>query len=262
MKNNIPKTKSLPLIFWAFLLSLLVATPHCYSQSLDVISLVAGRETVVSSGASPRTLRLSASGLRSYCCGATADNTAVEHVGVGIVQPPSGVGVQTFRGSVEPRITFENNTVEAARLCFETPSDALLGMTLQAAGDGTSFENLRVRCDETSLYGGYNVAAADLNFLELSNIADANINITVRFGNSRTGDTDIVFRQLTLGPSQRADLDIHSNVETGSFGAMRVTHDGPLGSMTASVSQYKITSTTPLNFDLIGRVPFSTRDKE
>lgn len=237
---------------------LLTASTDSRAQSLPDANVVVGRELQVQSATSRYDIHFGASAFRSFCCTGTADNASVEFIGAGIVQPPQSISA-TFRGGVDPFVTFQNNPVAAGRICFTTPSNGILGVAATAGGDADTLTNLRVQCDETTLYGGYNVAAADLNFLEIHNTSNADIEVTIRTGDSRTGETNSLFTQITVGASQRADLDIHSNVDTGSFGPMSVTHNGPLGSITANVSQYKVTSTGPLAFELIGKVPFATR---
>jgi hypothetical protein len=230
------------------------------------INLVVGQQLplpsgIVQSAASPYRFYFGGSKFNSYCCTAVADNTQADLAGFDRVPtgPTGGPEGGENRGAVEPLITFGTNTNNEGRLCFTPSETGVFAAAAVAVGGPTSFDNLRVECEETTLYGGYNTAAAPLNFLEITNTTASNVDVLVRAGNALTGQTDVAIAQVTLGPSQRADIDIHSKVTAGSFGAIRINSNAPRGAVVATVSQYKITSTNPLAFELVGRVPFEPR---
>jgi hypothetical protein len=224
----------------------------------------------------PLTARMNVSAGRSYCCLGIADN---DNVRITQIVPdftvPEGANATVSsanRGDYEPVVAGQNGPSVSSRVCFEPPVPNPLvpavRLTINSMTEPT-FNNFRITCDETTLYGSYNTAAGEFNFLEITNRANGVVNVTVRGYSEPTGGDKVIEVSLPIEPvggggitgAKRVDLDIHSRVTPGAFGALVITHDGPPGSIAAALSQYKITSVSPFDFTLVGRVPFEASSK-
>lgn len=215
---------------------------------------------------SPFTFLVVPTANRSYCCTVNADNT--EPFINSFFHTPVGHEDSTItfaaRGGVEPVIvanTVLKGAFENARACFIAPFSSASTATVHFGGvSGNDIaNNVSVRCDETSLYGGYNTSAGELNYLEITNTTDANLVVHIIATNEFASGATVIDQNLNLGGNRRFDLGIHELVPAGAFGSVKVLHDGPPGALSVAVSEYKITSSNPLNFILIGRVPFAPR---
>jgi len=111
------------------------------------------------------------------------------------------------------------------------------------------------KCVETTLYGGYNTNANPLNFLEIINISNATITGSITAQNF-DGSLVINGTSFSVDAGQRIDIDLHSPAGQNVFGALRINHDGPLGSLQANTSFYQADLT------LRGTVPAKTRERE
>ena len=49
------------------------------------------------------------------------------------------------------------------------------------------------------------------------------------------------------------DVNLHEPAGPGAFGPIQITHDAPLGAIQATVSQYRIISTSPLDFEPVAQ---------
>ena len=197
----------------------------------------------------------------SYCCSVhTADSTTdVPRFGSGPYNasptaPPSFTN-GTPRGFVEPFLPMTNfvspSDLNRARVCFEgngPVQSANLSFKFGSSGMDPA-TNVRVRCDETTLFGGFNTSASGFNFLEVTNtLRDqlANVDSTIRFRIRVTSAiTGFVLLDLPfdVAAEQRRDVDIGGAVGANQFGAIVLTHDGPPGSIRAVLSQYRNAAT-------------------
>jgi hypothetical protein len=235
------------------------------------ISIIPGEPSATPGGvfqnvSSPFTFLVIPTANRSYCCSVIADDT--EPYINSITHTPSGHETAflafTPRGDAEPVIVGHSlltGSFANARACYISAISIASRVTVHFGGEnGTDTAgNVAVHCDETSLYGGYNTSAAEINYLEITNITDASLAVRVVATNEFSDGSTVIDQSFVLGANRRFDLAIHDLVPAGAFGAIRVLHDGPMGALSAAVSQYKITSLNPLSFDLIGRIPFSAR---
>ncbi len=162
----------------------------------------------------------------------------------------------------------------AARVCFSTPSGAetatiKLEMLIfdSASSPNTNVNDTMARCTETTLYGGFNTSVTDFNFLEINNTLNAESSGTQSVTGTITAinvvpstDTTVIDEQeFSVSAGSRTDVDIHAAAGTGAFGPVRVCHDGPPGAIKAVMSQYNITTTTPLAFSPVAQQVFKTR---
>lgn len=236
------------------------------------LNITVGQEppAIYESIASPFTFEFTTTDLKSYCCAASARNINVAFVYLGYAHPitdPQQIGF-TRRADADPIIGTTFGILPESRACFARDRGGLMIAEVEAReavelpGDVSTFDHLRIRCDETTLYGGYNTAAAQLNFLEITNTSNSEIAVRVFATNEAADGTEVLDERFRVGISRRVDLDIHSSVPPGSFGPVRILHDGPPGAITAALSQYAIISTDPLEFRSVGRIPFKRRGSE
>ena len=111
----------------------------------------------------------------------------------------------------------------------------------------------RLKCFETTLYGGYNTNANPLNFLELSNLTNSTVSGRVRGFNA--DGSQILDTTFSIGANSRFDIDIHSAAGANRYGILIVTNDAPRGGLQGNVSQYSS------GLVLRVTVPLSPRDQ-
>jgi hypothetical protein len=158
-----------------------------------------------------------------------------------------------------------------ARACFTVPANIPFPLVeLGLDWTGSFPANVRVSCDETTLYSGFNTSVTDFNFLELTNTLDTgttsnftprDLTATVTAINT-VPDPDVTVinnRSVVVPAASRVDVDIHSIAGSGAFGPVKICHNGAPGSLKAVVSQYKITSTNPLSFSPVAQDVAKTR---
>jgi hypothetical protein len=197
---------------------------------------------------------------RSFCCTISSNSTAP--VRFGTVRLGAVDMTVAERGLSDPYLPiFSGNPNPArARVCFTSPDNSIgvlaLQMLVSETGVGGSASNVRVLCEETTLFGGYNLSVTDFNFLELTNTTDQSISGKIRGTNSLTNGAFTY--DFTVGGAARRDISIHELV-SGGFGPVMITHDGAPGSLRAITSQYRIVSTDPLDFQPVKQDDFKTR---
>ncbi len=194
---------------------------------------------------------------RSYCCTANSSNQFFAPPNMSTTYQVAAFTLTAAdRGLQSPYLgtTFQ-------RLCFTPPegvgSGALASITFSFFGTAL---NARVRCTETSLYGGFNTSVTDFNFLEIRNLASSGTIIgRVLARNTVSGGTIVFDQPFSVAAGQRVDLNIHGTVGAGAFGPIVITHDGAPGAINAVLNQYNITSTSPLDFEPVSQEIFVTR---
>jgi len=166
-------------------------------------------------------------------------------------------------GEFEPKMPYILGSLlvrGSNRACFQVPTDfptSTVALSFAFGDDGNAAaSNVRVMCEETTLYGGFNTSVTDFNFLELRNTGGAT-KVNVKIRNAISGETKYLNDVEVTG---RRDLDIHSVVGDGAYGSVSICSDGPKGAIKAQMGQYNITSTNPLNFEPVAREVFETRD--
>ncbi|MCB0344528.1 MAG: hypothetical protein KDD66_05410 [Bdellovibrionales bacterium] len=181
-------------------------------------------------------------GGRSYSCEGTPSNAASEFAfGTSIVgtlagDPDTLSGRPT--GQMSPIVTGGIGTAGRTRVSFTpTQADRYRISVADAKGGG---EEVRVWCTETTIFGGFNTSAADFNFLELRNVSTAPISGFIT-AVDYAGNQKIVNKPFTIPPLRRVDFDLHSEVGSGTYGILKVTHDGPHRTLRGRVSYYELT---------------------
>ncbi len=117
-----------------------------------------------------------------------------------------------------------------------------------------------IRLLESTLSGGFNTSVTNFNFLELTNnlISDSHDNGIISgkvIVKNVITDQTIFTQNFTINPSDRIDINIHDQVGPGVFGTVTVLHNGPAGSLKGVVSQYRLVSTTPFDFEPVLQQP-------
>ncbi|MFN8389551.1 MAG: hypothetical protein U0136_04610 [Bdellovibrionota bacterium] len=189
----------------------------------------------------------------SYACDAIPFDAASDFDWSTTVQgtasgSPESIVARTA-GSITPVITGESNGVADNRIVFTPTTSDRFVLTVQSAKSGG--EDVRIRCLDTTLYGGFNTNVNDFNFLELTNVSNAQITAKVTAINY-DGTVAINGQSVVIDPTRRLDVDIHTPAGANKYGMIIVTHNGPAGALKGNVSQY---SGNVNNFDLAGSEP-------
>ncbi len=194
---------------------------------------------------------------RSYECSAdstfdTSDPTLVLFgVGGGLADPTANRIVQ--RGNTAP-ILGTSAAALSNRISFTPVASGLHYISI--INDRFVPNSVKLRCMETTLYGGFNTNANRYNFLELNNITGDTITGQVRAFNYN--GTQVLSTTFSVNANRRFDVNLHDSTGANLYGSLIVTHDGPLGALQGNVSQY---SGTASELILRASVPLSIRDQ-
>ena len=265
--------------FAAALLTLLVAVSGADAQTL--LSLATTTESgeftypisEPSSGSRDFSIQFAATNGHSYCCEIALANGRTPAVldqafftSMQNVFANSAV-TNADRGTSDPYIPFINGhpNPAAARKCAITPLLDFVRLGINIGADNALSADYEAQCVETTMFGGFNTSVTDFNFLEIRNTlnraTDASETITVRIDATNVVNNSVVFNSATLSlpAGSRRDIDIHSVAGPRAFGPIRLSHDGPPGSIKAVVSQYRVVATSPLDFEPVAREVLTTR---
>ncbi len=102
----------------------------------------------------------------------------------------------------------------------------------KAGGESGAFT-----CRETSLYGNWNTFLNPFNFLEITNLSYDPIEVIVII---RNFDGTTFTTSETVPADRRVDIDVHSLVGPNRYGSIKLKHDGPVGALSAFISQYNV----------------------
>ena len=196
---------------------------------------------------------------RSYCC-RIKEPTGSGGLSFDNVSASSGTVTDlASQGQVDPWLRNGSN----ARRCFtftETPGqNGIADITLGIAATGT-VNNVAIQCTETTLFGGFNTVVTDFNFIEVTNTltdetAGATGVISVRIVATGTSGSEVLSTSFDLNPDARFDVNVHDSAPS-DFGPVIITHNGPPGAIRAVNAQYRIVTSTPLDFEPVLVVPF------
>ena len=199
---------------------------------------------------------------RSYCC-------QIIHFGDSSVVPSftslaPNLGMVlnlANRGKDAPWTGAGGNSV-ASRKCFRYEREDATANSFITLGIGAStppIPDARLRCQDTTLYGGFNTVVTDFNFIEVTNTSIATDVSSVISVNVRATGTlaaaQVLNQTFTLAPGARKDVDVHS-VAGSDFGPVTITHNGAPGSIRAVNVQYRIVTASPLDFEPVLGVQF------
>ena len=200
-------------------------------------------------------------GRRSYCCAMLTTPFA---------GPPTFSSVENFSGEASASLIGRGPEGEAVcsttgeeclnrRRCWHedpdlpAPSVRRLVMTQLPSAN----QVIDVLCEETTLVGGFNTVVTDFNFLELS--------ATSRGGEETSTIRGYIILKTTIGGQSiklpftldfngksriRVDISLHDAINNArDFGQVIVIHNAAPGVLKARVSQYRIVTLNPLDFE-------------
>lgn len=128
---------------------------------------------------------------------------------------------------------------------------------------GSTFNELELYCEDSTLIGGFNTVVTELNYLEIIHNAAVPIIAHLYGYRETTSGEKVIDTGLLIpgaGVQRRVDVDLHSAVGQGTFGTLVLTSDAPRGALTAYVAQYQIDSFIPFIFHLVARSPLAPRE--
>jgi hypothetical protein len=198
---------------------------------------------------------------RSFCCDVNSDqgfSSYFSSVKLGVNSVFDSLGVK-YRGDEGFLLPNSGTALTGKdRVCLYVSPTVVLGssasLTLGLAfgANGLSAgNNIQLSCKQTTQVGGFNTYINEFNFLEVTPTGaagDQNITVWVKALNSSGGQ--VINTSFTVLTGQRFDLDIHTAAGSSTYGTIFLSHDGSPGSIVAHVSQYKVTSQSPLQFEL------------
>jgi hypothetical protein len=221
--------------------------------------------------ASPFSFRIESAQPSSACCTVTdadldPEITTVNTLDVAHPSSPSF----SYRGALSPIIPSHSDMVnlsEKSRVCFMSVNAVSYDFPVQSSTrtPGSSFNELQVACEDTTMFGGFNTVVTELNYLEMINTTGQPISAHIYGFRETTGGEKVIDADVSIpggaGTPRRVDFDIHSVVGPGAFGTLVITSDAPKGSLNVNVAQYRITSRNPFNFELVARNPVTYRSQ-
>lgn len=181
---------------------------------------------------------------RSYACDAipTASTTDFDWSATVTGQGVTAESITArLAGAIVPQTGGESGGNADNRLTLTPTTTDRFALTV--ANTAVGGETIRVRCYATTLFGGYNTNVNDFNFLELTNIGNQTISGTITAINF-DGTTVINAQAFSVPAQRRVDVDLHTPAGADKFGLVRVTTDGPFGTLLGNVSQYSGTVTS------------------
>jgi hypothetical protein len=203
----------------------------------------------------------------SYCCSVfspfnqiTNSATDAGHPVINSISNSNGSVSIPFQknSAITPAISFGDRS---ARACFTT--NETQGFAIRTAPfflnigvpNGT-VNDLNVRCDDTTLEGGYNTFASDFVFLEIMNKSETdNSELSPRVmtvtGLAQDGFTTVF--QIQVAVAKRADVNLHSLIGPNKIGSIRINHTAPKDTVVAYVAEYKSDPGTKSGLTLLGR---------
>lgn len=194
---------------------------------------------------------------RSYECSADSSFSTSEPSltlfapGGGLADPTANKIVA--RGNTAPIIGVSNLAL-GTRLSFTPATAGLHRLTI--INDLGAPNPVKIRCMETTIYGGFNTNANPFNFLELTNVTGDTIAGRVRA--FHYDGTQVLDTSFSILANRRFDINLHDSTGPNLYGSVVVTHDGPLGALQGNVSQY---SGSASDLTLRASVALSIRDQ-
>lgn len=199
----------------------------------------------------------------SYCCSVIGQSLSTLPRFTGVFDLLTGIGLDAVpNGTAAPAVpTAENHpNPDAARWCFRMPADpffrppqkVVLPLAFGESGDASA-SNIRVDCQESTLFLNFNINSTEYNVLELSNRTRGLVTLSASFG-----DGNPPFFDWLMQPSSRFDYFLnewfgtHPPNELETYGTLRITHNAPLGGLHASLSRYRIDPSANAGIDLKG----------
>ena len=199
---------------------------------------------------------------RSYCC--TLYQPLDATVSFYRFGADSFVTSAKNRGLDAPGLAFASGEAAQQRKCWK---EDILSNPIPRTGYFEGFAapaNVQILCNETTLRGNFNTSVSEFNFIEItafpsSTFSPAIDGKVILYRTVTPGTLEIPFKISFNGLKPvRSDISVHDALSgQQDFGQVVVLHDASPGQIRARVSQYDITSTSPLNFTLVGQSELS-----
>lgn len=138
-------------------------------------------------------------------------------------------------GTMTPPITGETGDSADNRITLIPVTTDRYRLTVSSAKSGG--ELARIRCWDTTLYGGFNTNVNDFNFLEITNVSNATISGRL-YAITSDGTNAINGTTFSVAANRRLDIDLHTPAGADKYGLVIVAHDGPNDALKGYVSQY------------------------
>lgn len=136
-------------------------------------------------------------------------------------------------GNLAPRIT-DSSTAGRTRVAFTASSSTRYFITVASTRAGG--EPVRLRCEDTTLFGGFNTSAHDVNVLELQNSSSSTIRAAISLINTNGRRIGGV-RLRDIRGGGRLDLPLE-DLARDTTGTVRISHNGPAGQVIGRVVLY------------------------
>ena len=224
------------------------------SQSLAADFSLSLGETILANLSGSDTVRIRTDNNKSYCCSVQNRDASVgmNWIAVGNLSS-NGAASLASRAADGAALSTSALTARYCHFQDDLVAPTAIVYTL-AVGGGSGIGS--VRCEETTLVGGFNTSVTDFNFLEISAQAKSTSTVVV---SGRVIINTVVNPQTIEIPfaidfsgstKQRQDISIHDAIgNTKDFGQVTLIHNGANGMVRARISQYRIVTLSPLDFE-------------
>lgn len=164
------------------------------------------------------------------------------------------------RGSVEPAVpVHESHPFPGkTRVCFTAQSTGRFHLMPQFATSPA--DNVQISCEETTLYGNYNLNGSDEQTLELTNrLNNASVDVTVLAKSEDADGDEVLDVTKTVNAGRQKEIDLVESITTRSQGSIMACHNGPPGALTAVISYNNVT--TAPEYQTVTREELKARGK-
>ncbi|MCB0322293.1 MAG: hypothetical protein KDD69_01935 [Bdellovibrionales bacterium] len=204
----------------------------------------------------------------SYCCAIDTGSLADMPRFTGVVALAGEQAVSaTPNGLLAPVIPVSEDHPAPAqtRWCVTPPSSGryVLPVEFGTTGEGSA-ANVRIECEETTLYAKYNLNFSEYSIVEIASTVAENVQgifVAVSLQNGSPIYVDI------MAQGERKDFFLDSFfaslplVPPFPFGNVIINHDGPPGSLNATISRYRIDPADRSTLQPVGTSEFRTRNQ-
>lgn len=170
-----------------------------------------------------------------------------------VTAPNNSTFQATATGTMLPGIATPANLIAfqaRTRISFVTTQSGVHSFTLaDAQAGGTAVPGTTIRCNDTTLYGGYNRLFAEVAIVELTNNTSESVLAFISIIDS--AGTVLVDNQQVRSPGNNNGINangredvIFVNLPAGNYGQILVTYAGSLGAISGYVAEYDFDSST------------------
>jgi len=157
-----------------------------------------------------------------------------------LTAPDTSIVVATAVGTMKPAIAVPSSLLakqDLLRISLIAPQSGRYTIDLdEGQPGGTAVPGTNIRCNDNTLYGGFNRFYADIAIVELINDTAENIDALITiidFAKDKLVDK----QSVTVSANKRADV-IFANLPEQRFGQILVAYKGSLTALSGYVSEY------------------------